>query len=551
MRCHPWSLVSSGGGGTEVPVPSETNDVQPGREGRPTGLIPPLASAVTPTDTGEHPTIRRRLSSRDDAPTLDFLTGLAVTSGAITPPFGNDDDLEESPEGEERRTDPWSIAREATEEPVIGDGQLVANRYRVMKLLGQGGMARTYLVSHATLERQFALKTLHASLANEARMRDFFFQEAQLASGLDHPNIVQVVDYGLDVELGSFLVMEHLKGTTLNRRMNGRLPFRLSLALDYTLQIAEALQYMHHQGVIHRDIKPDNIFVCNSARQFRRRPILKLIDFGLARREAFGAQLARTELIGTPVYMAPEQLLRAAPQPGMDIYALATMLYEMVTGVPPFQGKIDEIVEAKKNDDPAPPSSHGMGHPSERLDAFLLKALSREPGKRHPSMEHFIFELRTLIDMVGLHATATKAQAPAANDPDAGTGDSDSEWPALAGTSAVEQGWFAFETCPYPQFTLTTTTRLLNGNQAFSWFMGRPLEALRGKTLCTTRLGKIYTDLVEDVKSAVTQGAPIQRLLTLEIDDGSTSRLSVWIVPLRDADGERTSCSGIIVPLTE
>lgn len=504
----------------------------------PTGLLPPLTSAVTPEGTASGPVARRRNSSEEDAPTLDFQTGLASTDASLSASLGTRPGATLGEPGpslspEDIRTDPWSLSQDRVGDPSVEDGGLVGGCYRILGVLGKGGMAWTYRVRHETLGKEFALKVLREGAASDPRLRDFFYQEAQLAGQLEHPNIVSVTDFGTDAEHGTYLVMDQLKGETLLRRMDGRLPLRLTLAMDFTLQLAEALQYMHEHSIVHRDVKPDNVFVCRASREQRRRPQLKLIDFGLARREAMGALLSRSELLGTPGYMAPEQLHRAPPQPTMDIYALASMFYEMVTGRLPFTGTVEEIVEAKKTLDPEPPSNHGMDPPSERLDTLLCKALSREPTARHPTMSHFLFELRTVRDMLAPERPVV-AQGSAEL--------------ALAASSAVQQGWMTFDTCPFPQFSMHGDGYLLSANQAFGWFLGVPAARLVGRSVNDTRLGQIYPKIREDMAKAVLGAEPVQRRIRLELKDGARSQLILWLMPLFDELGGFVSCTGIVIP---
>ncbi len=439
---------------------------------RPTGVVPSLSSAVTPTSEPTEDSPTQRLPSSEDAPTLHMRDRVATPARAVlvtnpdtptSPPLPDD-----FADGDEHRTDPWSLAQRAAATEDDADHDIVDGRYRLERILGQGGMARTFLASHLRLGKPFALKALHGNLVEEPQMRDFFHQEALLASQLHHPHIVQVTDFGQTDSLGPYLVMELLVGQTLRQRLQQHGPLRPDRALDFVLQVADAVHYLHEKGIIHRDIKPDNIFVCAPQGRVQRRPVLKLVDFGLARREVLGAKLSHTELIGTPVYMAPEQLMRAAPQPAMDIYALGALLYELLTGQPPFRGAVDDIVKDKPLRPPEPPSASGLPGMGEALDHLVLKALAPEPSHRHPSVAQLIFELRTVMAMIELGSTRWELPDPAAS---------------LVATNALEQGFLAFESSPFPQFTVTASGRLLSGNAAFGAFLGCEVAPLRGATV--------------------------------------------------------------------
>ncbi|HEY9714293.1 MAG TPA: serine/threonine-protein kinase, partial [Chroococcales cyanobacterium] len=222
-------------------------------------------------------------------------------------------------------------------------GQLVAGRYRVIAPIGQGGMGAVYRVEQVFLRQQFALKTISGAGVSDSVWRRFE-KEAKAAALLDHPNLVKVRDFGL--EDVPFFVMDLVEGETLSAliKANQAAPgSRLSQAaiLEIFAQVSRALGYAHSRGVIHRDIKPSNIIVANSADAKSLK--VKVVDFGIAKlvsAEALESMaLTRTgEVFGTPFYMSPEQCLGGAIDHRADIYSVGCVLFEALTGLPPFMG---------------------------------------------------------------------------------------------------------------------------------------------------------------------------------------------------------------------
>src|SRR5690606_32835664 len=199
------------------------------------------------------------------------------------------------------------------EETVIGgrpDGEqsVIADRYVIEEPIGEGGMGRVFRVRHRRLGKSFALKLMQTGFAGDTRARDLFYREAKLASSLAHPNIVSIIGFGEDGERGAFMVMELLEGTSLSSFLHREGGFSMRAACDIILQVAEALAYIHKRQIVHCDIKPDNILLLKQPPGERRKHLVKLLDFGLAR--ARSASPRRTSTIdGTPEYMAPERIM--------------------------------------------------------------------------------------------------------------------------------------------------------------------------------------------------------------------------------------------------
>ena len=289
-------------------------------------------------------------------------------------------------------------------EPVVTHGgttlgtPALEGRYELLELLSEGGMGSVWRARHRTLDRTVAIKFMSAALRDDPEMRNRFSLEARVASALGHPNIVSVTDFGIDAERGYFLVMELLRGQSVRERME-EASLRARVACDVVEQVAWALRYIHSRGIVHCDLKPENIFLSQLDEDSRRRNHVKLIDFGLAFRSTGQA----TTLAGTPPYLAPERLRGHAPTPLSDLYSLGALFYEMLTGRVPFDGTLLEIVEQQLRGDVPPPPSSLLNEPIEpRADDVILRALAADPVDRPCSVEAFLFELRTLMSMMGM-----------------------------------------------------------------------------------------------------------------------------------------------------
>ena len=278
-------------------------------------------------------------------------------------------------------------------------GQIVSH-YRVVARLGEGGMGSVYLGEDLHLGRHVAIKLpLEAPAAKDFRAR--FLREARAASSLNHPNIASVYDYGETTDGRPFIVMEFIKGQTLNNLIDeGTLS--LTRAVEIMEAVSHALSEAHAQGVVHRDIKPSNIIITE-------RGEVKVLDFGLAKvvngetiqtdPDAATLPAAHTQsgvVVGTPLYLSPEQALGAKIDPRSDLFAAGTVLYESIAGRPPFTGKgMLEIAAQVIHLNPPPPSSFNPGVSGE-LDRITLKALAKKPEERYQSADELIADLESV-----------------------------------------------------------------------------------------------------------------------------------------------------------
>jgi eukaryotic-like serine/threonine-protein kinase len=208
--------------------------------------------------------------------------------------------------------------------------------YQLVEILGQGGMGKVYRAQHPFIGKQVAIKLLKAELSEQPEAVQRFFQEARAVNNIRHENLIDILDFGKTPEGEYFLLMEFLEGRTLSHAIKNESPFPPKRVGHIGIQICSALAAAHDKGVIHRDLKSDNIFLITRAGQ---KDFLKVLDFGIAKLMDDPSGVAATTtgmVMGTPLYMAPEQALGRPLDPQTDVYALGVLLYQMATGTLPF-----------------------------------------------------------------------------------------------------------------------------------------------------------------------------------------------------------------------
>ncbi len=249
------------------------------------------------------------------------------------------------------------------------------NRYTVVKRLGSGGMAHVYLAKHAVLARPLVIKVLHRTLAQEPEMRERFRREAEAAARLIHPYICAIADMGTagDIE---YLAMPYYAGGSLADMLSRRKTVSVSSAASIAVQVACALDYAHRRGVVHRDIKPDNILFDEDGN-------VALTDFGIATARFHGRLTANGRAMGTPHYMSPEQAMGKLVDGRSDLYAVGLLLYEMLLGHPPFDGEDSYAVGYKHvHETPVSPDQVDTRIPA-GLSAITMKCLSKQAVDRY------------------------------------------------------------------------------------------------------------------------------------------------------------------------
>ncbi len=262
--------------------------------------------------------------------------------------------------------------------------RVLADRYHILKRIGEGGMGRVYLGEHVKMNRQCAIKVMSPALVNDAESASRFAREASNAARIIHPNVAAVFDYGESEGL-VYLVMEYVDGEPLSRLLTREAPLSLERALNLASQIADGLGAAHELGIVHRDLKPDNILVMRTRAG---REVAKVVDFGIAKAIQEGAAegLTRTgQVIGTPEFMSPEQLLGDPVDARSDLYALGCILHLMLTAAPPLQAATrEQMIKRRLSEDAAPVRSLDPGIP-ETVARIVARLLTRSPKERYGS----------------------------------------------------------------------------------------------------------------------------------------------------------------------
>jgi serine/threonine-protein kinase len=263
-------------------------------------------------------------------------------------------------------------------------GSVLADRYHILKRIGEGGMGRVYLGEHVKMNRQCAIKVMSPALVNDAESASRFAREASNAARIIHPNVAAVFDYGESDGL-VYLVMEFVDGEPLSRLLAREAPFGLERAIDLARQIADGLGAAHELGIVHRDLKPDNILVSRSRSG---REVVKVVDFGIAKamQEGAGEALTRTGLvIGTPEFMSPEQLLGDPIDARSDLYALGCIFHLMLTAAPAFDAPTrEQMIKRRLSENPPHAQSLDPGIP-DAIDRVISRLLARTPNDRYSS----------------------------------------------------------------------------------------------------------------------------------------------------------------------
>lgn len=277
-------------------------------------------------------------------------------------------------------------------DPLVG--RTLAGRYRVERRIGVGGMGTVYLAQHLLLRRQVAIKLLAPELTRDPVMRERFIREAQATNLLKHPNIVDIWDVA---EEGArvFLVMEYLQGVALAERLASG-PLSVREAMEVVVPVAQALERAHSLHVVHRDVKPENVFLCRDEIGAAR---VKVLDFGIVHIKSEARLTGPGEIFGTPEYMAPEQSRGEPCGPATDLYAVGVMLFEMLTGVLPFNGAVSQlpVLHART---PAPRVSSRVRDVAPVLDDLVADLLRKDPAERPRDATALLERLQVVLQQV-------------------------------------------------------------------------------------------------------------------------------------------------------
>ncbi len=272
----------------------------------------------------------------------------------------------------------------------VGPGSRLGERFKILSQLGAGGMGVVYKARDDSLNELVALKMLKAEVWDDPERLALLKEELKLARKIAHPNVLKTYDFG-ELEGVPFISMEYVRGITLRRLLDqsGRLP--LSAGLRLARQLCRGLAAAHGQGVVHRDIKPENLIVEHTGNA-------KLMDFGIAQKIHKGSTHGEQgPIVGTPYYLAPEQLRGQEADERADLYATGVVLYELFTGQLPYptSGNVMEMINVKMKQDPAPPRTHWETIPEE-LERIILRSLERRPEDRHRDVGALLREIEAL-----------------------------------------------------------------------------------------------------------------------------------------------------------
>jgi eukaryotic-like serine/threonine-protein kinase len=310
-------------------------------------------------------------------------------------------------------------------------GEVLADRYELEELVGTGGMSSVFRAHDRLLDRKVALKILHQQYSGDDDYVERFKREARSVAALSHPNIVTVIDRG---EHGDrqFIVFEYVEGENLKRLIERRGPAPVSDALELAIQIARGLAFAHQQGLIHRDVKPQNVLLNGDGRA-------KVTDFGIAR--SLNVQHGMTQtgtVLGTSDYIAPEQAQGQSVDEHTDVYSLGVVIYELLTGEVPFPGE-NFVAVAMRHINEEPPSVRDKRPDvSPRLDDAIRRAMAKRPEDRFPTMDLLCAELEAAL--AELQAAGTQLARPAVARPRRKHRPRSSLWPLLLALVVLAAG---------------------------------------------------------------------------------------------------------------
>ena len=302
-----------------------------------------------------------------------------------------------------------NTSRNKPQDPMLG--RVVAGRYRLEARAGEGGMGVVYRARHVLIDRVVALKLIRPDLRGETHLRAWMLREARAANRVDHAHIIDIHDIGETEEGELYLVMEYLVGTSLSSEL-AKGPMNLARSVDILEQMCAALARAHDLGVIHRDLKSDNILLSTRG---GRKDFVKILDFGLAHLAMDPRLAPKGAVFGTPEYMSPEQARGEEAGPPSDLYALGVLFFEMLTGQLPFRSNDrDTLLEMQRT---APPPKPATIKPDvlPQAETIVLKLLEKERRKRYQDAHHLHEELKAL--QRSLPSTPWEVNANAENQP--------------------------------------------------------------------------------------------------------------------------------------
>ena len=387
----------------------------------------------------------------------------------------------------------------------------IAGRYEIIERIGEGGMGQVVRVRHRRLGKAFALKLTQAELSSRPDVRQMFHREARLASALSHPNIVSIVDFGEDPDWGLFIVMEYLEGEPLTRRIESAKRLPIALVCDVAGQLAGALDHSHDHGVVHGDLKSDNV-LCVTDGQENERWNVKLLDFGTA--HAVAMPLPEAGITGTPEYLAPERIGGAPPNPSNDIYALGVIIYEMLAGRVPFSGQPTEILQRHLTEQPVPVGALRGEVLDDSLTRIVDRALEKDPARRYQTIAELQADLGSYMSELGMRGRALAERL------------------AKQGHDRTEATAAAFEAMPVPAAGLSASGIIVVANPSFARLLHlESVDQVEGTNILQTPLGRLHPELREDLREVAMDGRRVRRRLTVPRAGGGQRVIQLIMTP--------------------
>jgi serine/threonine protein kinase len=296
-------------------------------------------------------------------------------------------------------------------------GTVLHDRWRILSELGKGGMGEVFLVEHLLLGRKEALKILMPSLATDPQFVSRFRREARAVNRLRHPNIISVYDFGQLADERFYLSMEYADGDSVHKLLKRDRHFAVPRALQLLGQLAYAVHHAHSRGVVHRDLKPDNLILVGEDET------LKVLDFGIAKIVASDhnesvALSGGNQILGTARYLSPERVRGVGNDPRSDLYSLGCIAFELVVGGPPFSGNSDEVIRAHLKVMPDPPSAwQPLFEIPKELDAVILRCLAKKPEDRYQTAAELFAALRKVPGYPAPRSDARRRFVPVERSP--------------------------------------------------------------------------------------------------------------------------------------
>ncbi len=293
-------------------------------------------------------------------------------------------------------------------------GTILDRRYRIVEKIGEGGMGKVFKAEHIILGKPFAIKVLNPELAQREDSLKRFINEAKLTSKIGHQNIIEVTDFGKTPTGSFYFVMEHIKGRTLYELLNEKKTIQIDIAHQILIQCADALYAAHKVGIVHRDVKPDNIMLVENGDN---KHFVKILDFGISKiaTNSNNRLTSAGIIIGTPEYMSPEQASQETIDHRTDIYSLGVIMYQMLTGNLPFTSNNTlNLLMMHKTKSPKPLRSYNPKIKPE-IESVCLKCLEKSPEDRYQDMKEFINSLNDAIKNEGKHTSMPRLNSQKAS----------------------------------------------------------------------------------------------------------------------------------------